>query len=187
MEKLIITGNLTRDPESRVTQSGINVCTFTVAVNKPLTKAQRDAGQQAQAKFFRVSAWRELGDNCAKYLAKGRKVLVVGTIDVNAYIGQQDGQAHGSLEMTANEVEFLTPRSEQGEAQAPAQNGYAAPAPGYAPAPAGYAQAPAGYAPAPAGYAAPAPQGYAAPHGYAPQQPATPPGFTAVETDDLPF
>lgn len=189
MEKLFITGNLTRDPEARVTPSGINVCTFTVAVNKPLTKAQREAGEQAQAKFFRVTAWRELGDNCVKYLTKGKKVLVVGTIDANAYIGQQDGQAHASLEVTASEVEFLTPRGEQ-EAVPAATT--AAPAPGYSPAPqapAGYAQAPAGYAPAPAGYTAPAPQGYAAPQGYTPQQPApaSPPGFTPVETDELPF
>lgn len=112
MEKLQIIGNLTRDPELRVTQSGVNVCTFTVAVNKRLTKAQRDAGQQANAKYFRVTAWRELGENCNKYLAKGRKVYVEGTIDVSVYTSQQDGKPHGSLEMTADNVEFLSGRGD---------------------------------------------------------------------------
>lgn len=137
MDRLMIIGNLTRDPELRTTQSGVNVCSFTVAVNKPLTKAQRDAGQQAQAKFFRVSAWRELGENCQKYLAKGRKVFVAGSVDVSTYTGN-DGAVHANLEVTAAEVEFLTPRGEQGAAPAPGQGNTqpaAAPAPAPAPAP----------------------------------------------------
>lgn len=150
MDRTEIIGNLTRDPELRTTNTGINVCSFTVAVNKPLTRAQREAGQQPQAKFYRVSAWRELGDNCAKYLSKGRKVYVSGPVDVSTYTGN-DGMVHANLELTANEVEFLTPRDANGTAPAPAQ---AAPA------------------------AAPA---------QAQNAPSTPAGFTAVETDDLPF
>ena len=150
MDRTEIIGNLTRDPELRTTNTGINVCSFTVAVNKPLTRAQREAGQQPQAKFYRVSAWRELGDNCAKYLAKGRKVYVSGPVDVSTYTGN-DGIVHANLELTANEVEFLTPRDANGTAPVPAQ---AAPA------------------------AAPA---------QAQNAPATPAGFTAVETDELPF
>ena len=130
MDRIEFIGNLTRDPELRTTQTGINVCSFSVAVNKPLTKAQRDAGQQPQAKYYRVSAWRELGDNCAKYLAKGRKVYVSGTVDVSTYTGN-DGVVHANLEVTANEVEFLTPRDANGAAAAPAQG---APAPAPAPA-----------------------------------------------------
>ena len=185
MDRIEFIGNLTKDPELRTTQTGISVCSFSVAVNKPLTKAQRDAGQQAQAKYYRVSAWRELGENCAKYLAKGRKVYISGTVDVSTYTGN-DGAVHANLEVTANEVEFLTPRDAQGAAPAPGQ-GYASPA--AAPAPAGQ-YAPQGYAPAPQ-YAAPAQQypqqtqmQYAAPPA---QAPAAPAGFTAVETDDLPF
>ena len=150
MEKLQIIGNLTRDPELRVTQSGINVCSFTVAVNQRLTKAQRDAGQQPPAKFFRVTAWRELGENCSKYLAKGRKVYVEGTVDASAYTGQQDGKPHASLEMTADNVEFLSSRGDAGDNSQSAGN------------------------------AAQAPEAAA-------QAPATPQGFTAVETDELPF
>ena len=93
MERLEIIGNLTADPEMRTTQSGSTVCSFTVAVNQPPTKAQRDSGQQPPAKFFRVSAWETLGDNCQKYLAKGRKVFVAGTIRANAYMGSQDNRS----------------------------------------------------------------------------------------------
>jgi len=157
MEKLIIVGNLTRDPELRTTQTGLMVCSFSVAVNQRQTKAQREKGEQPKAKFFRVTAWRELGENCSKYLAKGRKVLCIGTIDANAYIGQQDGQAHYSLEMTADEVEFLSSRNDTGDGSGSAGNAYQAPVPA----------APQNE-PYPA--AAPAPQ-----------------GFTAVETDELPF
>jgi single-strand DNA-binding protein len=189
MDRIEFIGNLTKDPELRTTQTGINVCSFSVAVNKPLSKAQRDAGQQAQAKFYRVTAWRELGENCAKYLAKGRKVYICGTVDVSTYTGN-DGQVHANLEVTANEVEFLTPREGQGAGQAPAQ-GYASPS--AAPAPV-YAQAPQGYAPQPGYSAQPAPQYAQQQMAYAPQNapypaaaPAAPAGFTAVETDDLPF
>lgn len=135
MERLEIIGNLTKDPEMRTTQSGVNVCTFTVAVNKPLTKAQRDAGQQPQAKFFRVSAWRELGESCSKYLAKGKKVHVAGSVDVNVYTGN-DGQPHGSLELTAHEVEFLSPRGESGNDSGSTAAPASAPAPAPASAPA---------------------------------------------------
>ena len=80
MNKLFIVGNLTRDPELRSTPSGDSVCDFTVAVNR---RGRRDAqGTQPEADFFRVSAWRQLGENCAKYLAKGRKVAVTGSVRV---------------------------------------------------------------------------------------------------------
>ena len=70
MNKLFIVGNLTRDPELRTTSSGISVCSFTVAVNR---RRSSTAAGQPEADFFRVSAWRALGENCQKYLAKGRK------------------------------------------------------------------------------------------------------------------
>ena len=132
MDRTEIIGNLTKDPELRVTQTGINVCTFTVAVNQRLTKAQRDAGQQPQAKYYRVTAWRELADICSKYLAKGRKVYVDGTISASAYTSQ-DGSIRASLELTAKDVEFLSGKNDsdgsstaapvaQASTQAPADN-----------------------------------------------------------------
>lgn len=102
MNKLMIIGNVTRDPEMRTTQSGIPVCTFTVAVN-------RRQGAQQEADFMKVTAWRQLGELCNKYLAKGRKVAVVGSVAASAYTGK-DGTAKASLEVTADEVEFLSPR-----------------------------------------------------------------------------
>lgn len=102
MNKLTIIGNLTRDPETRTTQSGKSVCTFTVAVNRR---------SQDEADYFRVSAWNQLGDTCQKYLAKGRKVAVCGSVSVNAYT-TQNGENRASLEVFAQDVEFLSSKSE---------------------------------------------------------------------------
>ena len=125
MNKLTIIGNLTRDPELRTTSSGINVCTFTVAVNR-----RRSANSnQPEADFFRVSAWRQLGENCQRYLAKGRKVAVVGAVSVQTYTGN-DGTTRASLEVNADDVEFLSSCNEDAgyAPAAPAQPAPAAPA-----------------------------------------------------------
>ena len=125
MNKVFIVGNLTRDPELRSTRDGISVCSFTVAVNRRVRNAE--AGQP-EADFFRVTAWRQLGENCAKYLAKGRKVSVTGSVSASAYTAQ-DGSPRASLEVTADDVEFLTPRGEVGDVPpAPAPRPQAAPA-----------------------------------------------------------
>lgn len=118
MNKLTIIGNLTKDPELRTTTSGVNVCTFTVAVNRKQSAQQRQGGQQPEADYFRVSAWRERGDVCAKYLQKGKKVAIVGAVSLRTY-ETQDGKHGASLEVTADEVEFLSPRQEQTEMTAP--------------------------------------------------------------------
>lgn len=107
MNKLVIIGNLTRDPETFTTGSGINGCNFTVAVNKRVKDKQHP-----ESWYFRVTAWRALGDTCAKYLAKGRRVCVVGQVDASAYAAQ-DGGLRASLEVTAEDVEFLSPRSQE--------------------------------------------------------------------------
>ena len=121
MNKLTIIGNLTRDPETRTTASGITVCSFSVAVNRRRGNQQ---GEQPQADFFRVSAWRQLGENCQKYLAKGRKVCVVGSVAVQTYQGS-DGQTRASMEVTAEDVEFLSARNEEG-GYTPQENALAA-------------------------------------------------------------
>ena len=109
MNKLTIIGNLTRDPELRTVGSGISVCDFTVAVNR-----RRTGEGQQEADFFRVTAWRQLGENCAKYLAKGRKVCVVGPVSVRTYQTQQ-GETRAQLEVTADDIEFLSPRDQAEE------------------------------------------------------------------------
>ncbi len=130
MNKLTIIGNLTRDPELRTTTSGVNVCDFTVAVNRRSRRDQQSG--QPEADFFRVTAWRERGELCAKYLSKGRKVCVIGPVSVRTYQGS-DGATRASLEVTADEVEFLSARGDADSAGA-----YAAPvaAPAAAEAPA---------------------------------------------------
>ena len=105
MNKVFLIGNLTADPVARATQSGKTVAQFTIAVNR------RDRGE---TDFFRISAWDKLGDNCAKWLIKGKKVAVVGSISATAYIGQ-DGKARASLEVTAQDVEFLSPAGKTDE------------------------------------------------------------------------
>jgi single-strand DNA-binding protein len=113
MNRLTIIGNLTRDPELRTTQGGKDVCTFTVAVNRRKT----GNNQQPEADFFRVSAWDNLAKTCNQYLSKGRKVAVVGPVSVHTYTNQK-GETSATLEVTANDVEFLSPKSEsQGEQQ----------------------------------------------------------------------
>ena len=120
MNKLMIIGNLTRDPELRTTTSGINVCSFTVAVNRKISAQQRQAGQQPECDFFKVTAWRERAETCAKFLAKGKKVCVVGPVSVSTFTGN-DGQTRASLDVTAEEIEFLSPRGENENTQAAPQ------------------------------------------------------------------
>lgn len=104
MNRCFIIGNLTRDPETRVTPSGSSVCSFTVAVNR--------RGKSDESDFFRVSAWNKLAETCQQYLSKGRKVAVTGPVSVSIYTGQ-NGKAYANLEVMAQDVEFLTPKGEQ--------------------------------------------------------------------------
>ena len=103
MNKHYIIGNLARDPETGTTESGVNWCRFVVAVNR---RYKRDG--QPEADFMQVTAWRGLGESCAKYLAKGKKVAVIGESRAGAWIGRE-GQARGQIEITADDVEFLSP------------------------------------------------------------------------------
>ena len=104
MNKLVIIGNTTAAPELRTTPSGKSVCTFTVAVNR----RQKQEGQP-EADFFRVSAWNTLADNCSKYLFKGKKVCVIGSVSVHTYETQK-GEHRASMEVLAQDIEFLSPR-----------------------------------------------------------------------------
>lgn len=113
MNKCIIIGNLTRDPEVATANGGKTVCTFTVAVNK------RTGGSHPEATYFRVAAWEQLAETCRQYLSKGKKVCVVGSIDARPYMSNS-GECRASLEVTAREVEFLTPRADSAQAVAQA-------------------------------------------------------------------
>lgn len=115
MNKLTIIGNLTRDPESRTTGSGSTVCSFTVATNRRRTQGSN----QPEADFFRVNAWNALGENCQKYLAKGRKVAVIGRVSVSTYQAN-DGTTRASMDVMAEDVEFLSSRADDAPGYAPA-------------------------------------------------------------------
>ena len=106
MNKITIIGNVSNVPEQRTTPGGKTVCNFNVAVNR-----RKKVPGQPDADFFRVSAWGELGDNCQKYLTKGKKVCVIGSVGVHVYTTQK-GEAAANMEVLANEVEFLSPRDQ---------------------------------------------------------------------------
>lgn len=109
MQKIIIIGSLGHDPDLRTTQTGIPVCSFSVATNSR-------RGDKETTTWFRVTTWRGLAETCAKHLKKGSKVGVSGELTLGIYTGK-DGKDRASLEVQADEVEFLTPRSEQGAQQ----------------------------------------------------------------------
>ena len=101
MNKLYIIGNVTHTPALKNTPNGVPVCSFSVAVNR----------RDKDALFYRVTAWRGLGETCAKYLQKGKKVAVIGELDLRTYTGR-DGMEKTALEVTASDIEFLSPRSD---------------------------------------------------------------------------
>ena len=112
MNKVFLIGNLVRDPEMRSTQSGVSVCHFTIAVNRRFRNAQ--TGQQ-ETDFLNVIAWRQLAELCGKYLAKGRKVAVMGSIQTRQY-AVKDGSKRTAWDIVADEVEFLS-QNQQGSTQ----------------------------------------------------------------------
>lgn len=122
MNKLIIIGNLTKDPETRVIQSGKSVCSFDVAVN------DRRGGQD-NTTYFRVSAWEKIGESCQRYLSRGKKVMVSGPVSARAY-AKSDGSVAASLEINAHDIEFLSPAGQEGQ---PAPKAPAPHAPAYTP------------------------------------------------------
>ena len=110
MNRAIIIGNITRDPDLRATGSGISVCTFTVAVQR---RFQNQNGER-QADFIPVVCWRGLADNCGRFLKKGSKVGVGGAIQTRSY-DAQDGTKRYVTEIIADEVEFLDRREQSGQ------------------------------------------------------------------------
>ena len=109
MNKVILIGNLTKDPELRTTSSGTSVCSFSIAVNR---RFQNQSGERV-TDYFNIVAWRQLGELCSKYLAKGRKVCVVGELQNRSY-DAKDGSKRYITEIIADDIEFLTPRDQDG-------------------------------------------------------------------------
>ena len=115
MNKAILIGNLTRDPELRTTSGGTSFCTLSIAVNRNFTNA---AGER-EADFINITVWRSTAENCAKYLTKGRKVAVVGSLQSRTY-EDKDGKKRTVLEVVGEDVEFLSSKSEAQGESAPA-------------------------------------------------------------------
>ena len=105
MQRITLIGNLTRDPETRATPNGVTVCSFTVAVSRKYAPE----GNDKITDYFRVNAWRQLGDICARYLSKGKKVAVGGELQARTYQAN-DGATRLSLDVQADEIEFLSPK-----------------------------------------------------------------------------
>lgn len=162
MNKVILIGNLTRDPETRTTTSGITCCAFSIAVNRRRTNA--DGNHEVD--YFNVTAWRQLGELCMKYLSKGRKVCVEGSIQIRTY-DAQDGSKRTAVDVIADSVEFLSP-----------QNAGGTPATSAAPthASAAYGHRRMSDMPGSSGSGAVAPPAFSAAN-----------GFTEVNDDELPF
>lgn len=110
MNKVILIGNLTKDPELTTTTSGISVCRFTLAVSRRFTNSEGER----ETDFINVVVWRNLADNCHKFLRKGSKAAVVGNIQTRSY-DAQDGTKRYVTEVVAEEVEFVGSRATGGE------------------------------------------------------------------------
>lgn len=107
MNKVYLIGNLTRDPELTTTTSGISVCRMSIAVSRRFSNAE--GGRETD--FFNVTAWRGTADNCAKFLKKGNKVAVSGSIQTRNY-EKADGTKGFSVDIIADEVEFLSSKND---------------------------------------------------------------------------
>ena len=119
MNKITLIGNLTSDPETRSTPSGVTVCSFTIAVNRRFANSEGER----QTDFFRINAWRQLGEVCAKHLSKGKKVAVVGELQARLY-ETKNGEHRMSLDVAADEVEFLSPKDEEPKRKKENSDGY---------------------------------------------------------------
>ncbi len=104
LNKVMIIGNLGRDPEMRFTANGSAVANFSVAVSRQYSGP--DGERHEETEWFRVAAWDKLGELCNQYLQKGRKVYVEGRLQTRSYDGQ-DGQKRTSTEVVASVVQFL--------------------------------------------------------------------------------
>lgn len=112
-QQITIIGNVGRDPDLRFTPQGIAVCDFSVAVNKRVG-GQNNTEPRDETTWFRVTCWRQLAETVAKYVKKGRQIMVVGEVSASAYTDKNQ-QAAATLEITAQTVKFLGGRDENEE------------------------------------------------------------------------
>lgn len=112
MNKVILVGNLTRDPELTETPNGTAVCRFSIAVTRDYANSEGTR----EADFFNITTWNKQAEICGKHLKKGSKVGVVARLQNRSY-DDKDGIKRYVTDIIANEVEFLSPKSAQGESE----------------------------------------------------------------------
>lgn len=117
INRVVLVGRLTKDPELKYLNSGIAVVRFTLAVNRTFKNQQ---GEQ-EADFINCVAWRKQAENTANYLRKGSLAGVDGRIQTSSFDGK-DGNRVFMTEVVADSVQFLEPKREGGQAKSPAQN-----------------------------------------------------------------
>ena len=159
MNSVCLIGNLTRDPELRYSTgaSQTAICRFSVAVNDRRRNPQTQEWEDVPS-FIPVVVFGKQAENCDRYLAKGRKVGVMGRIQTGSYVNKEGNKVY-TTEVIANSVEFLSSQQGQGQQAGFGQQG-------------GFVQqAPAQQAPAPA----------------QPEEIDVPGGFTSLQDDDIPF
>ena len=118
LNKVVLCGRLTADPELKTTQSGIAVVTFTLAVNRRFQSRAAEGQPAQQADFISVVAWRQTAEFISKYFKKGSALCVTGSIQTRNWQDQQ-GQKRYATEVVADEAMFVDSKSEGG---APAEN-----------------------------------------------------------------
>jgi single-strand DNA-binding protein len=112
LNKVMIIGNLGRDPEMRYTPSGKPVTTFSVATSR--TWSTSDGEKREETEWFNVVAWSSLAEICKQYLTKGQQVYIEGRLQTRHW-DDQEGNKHTSVEIVANEMIILSERRETGE------------------------------------------------------------------------
>ena len=113
VNKVILIGNLGKDPELRYTASGIPVATFTVATTEEW-KDKNTGNKQEHTEWHRIVAWRRLGEICGEYLRKGSKVYIEGKLRTRAW-EDKDGNTRYTTEIVAQTLQILSPKGEVSE------------------------------------------------------------------------
>lgn len=102
--KVLLMGNLTRDPELRYTSGGSPVCNFSMAINRYYNDKQGE--RKEETTFMRITVWGKQGEHCAQYLAKGRSVFVEGRLQSRSW-ETEDGQKRSAVDVVADNVQFI--------------------------------------------------------------------------------
>lgn len=125
LNKILLGGRLTADPELKQTQTGISVATFSVAVNRRV-RPDNNTNNQPTADFFNVTAWRERAEIVTKFFRKGSSIFIVGSLQNRSWTDQQ-GQKHYATDVVAEEIHFVDSKAEATPGESYVPEAYTAP------------------------------------------------------------